>query len=211
MEHDFTAKELVQLWQWHLWQTKENFNHGLPDTLREQCHRAIVATATTISTLQKDVVSQLVSMGLDPREEYLTPCGYSIDALVEVNSMHIAIEVDGPSHFIGRKPNGATLLKWRQVSGIDKILLISVPYWEWNELGKDPNRKQQYLQNLLRLIVSEKSSCKQHKTDRSQLDSNVSDDLNSLTVVELKEILRSKGLKVGGRKAELVERLELSQ
>ncbi|KAL7489756.1 hypothetical protein ACHAW6_015426 [Cyclotella cf. meneghiniana] len=33
-------------------------------------------------------------------------------------------------------------------------------------------------------------------------------DLNSLSVPELKEILRSKGLKVGGRKSELIERLQ---
>jgi len=35
-------------------------------------------------------------------------------------------------------------------------------------------------------------------------------DYSSMTVAELKDILRSKGLKVGGKKAELIERLEES-
>lgn len=33
-------------------------------------------------------------------------------------------------------------------------------------------------------------------------------DLKSLTVPELKDLLRSKGLKVGGKKSELIERLQ---
>jgi hypothetical protein len=35
-------------------------------------------------------------------------------------------------------------------------------------------------------------------------------DYSSMTVAELKDILRSKGLKVGGKKSELIERLEES-
>ncbi len=59
--------------------------------------------------------------------------------------------MDGPSHFVGRKPTGSTLLKHRQVKILDEIEVISVPYWEWNKLGKDEVKKQQYLRVALGL------------------------------------------------------------
>ncbi len=62
----------------------------------------------------------------------------------------VGIEVDGPSHFVGRKANGSTILKRRQVSTLDEISVVSVPYWEWDDLGKDRGKKQEYLRNLLR-------------------------------------------------------------
>jgi len=43
---------------------------------------------------------------------------------VEVNGNKMGIEVDGPSHFVGRKPTGSTLLKHRQVSTLDEINLF---------------------------------------------------------------------------------------
>ena len=88
-------------------------------------------------------------MGLELEEEVLTKSGYRIDALVEVNGKKIGVEVDGPTHFIGRNPSGSTILKHRQVSNLDGIPVVSVPYWEWNKLGKDGEKKQQYLQSLL--------------------------------------------------------------
>ncbi len=54
--------------------------------------------------------------------------GYSLHFVVERGGERIGIEVDGPSHFVGRKPNGATLLKRRQQGS----RLVSVLYWEWN-------------------------------------------------------------------------------
>ena len=79
--------------------------------------------------------------------------GYRIDALVEVNGKTIGVEVDGPSHFIGRSksPLGSTIMKRRQVQAIDKIELVTVPYWEWDKLGKDQAKKQEYLRKLLGL------------------------------------------------------------
>jgi hypothetical protein len=58
-------------------------------------------------------------MALNPVEEYIAPSGYSIDALVEVDGRSIGIEVDGPSHYIKRKPTATTMtmmLKRRQIS-----------------------------------------------------------------------------------------------
>jgi hypothetical protein len=42
-------------------------------------------------------------------------------------------------------------LKRRQVPSIDGIELVSVPYWEWDEVGKDEVKKQEYLRALLAL------------------------------------------------------------
>ena len=57
-----------------------------------------------------------------------------MDALVTLNNgERIAVEVDGPSHFLGRsqQPNGATLLKRRQLRHFE-WRLVSVPYWAWD-------------------------------------------------------------------------------
>ena len=68
---------------------------------------------------------------------------------MEVNGKKIGVEVDGPTHFIGRNPSGSTILKHRQVTNLDGIPVVSVPYWEWDKLGKDSEKKQQYLHSLL--------------------------------------------------------------
>ena len=147
--HKFTPEELSQLHQWHLWHSKEKSSVGLPEQLREKCHQVFHEAGTSSSKLQNDVISELNLMGLRPVGEFLTPSGYSLDVLVEFNGKTIGIEVDGPSHYIRGLPNGATALKRRQVSTIDKIPLVSVPYWEWNRLGNDQEKEQNYLRSLL--------------------------------------------------------------
>ena len=69
-----------------------------------------------------------------------------------VKMIHVAVEVDGPSHFIGRSREltGSTILKHRQVASVDGMRVVSIPYWDWNKLKKDSKRKEQYLQDLLR-------------------------------------------------------------
>ena len=59
----------------------------------------------------------------------------------------VAVEVDGPSHFVGRSPTGATALKRRQLRAAGWALL-PVPYWEWNALGSKA-AKEAYLQGGL--------------------------------------------------------------
>jgi hypothetical protein len=169
-------------------------------------------------------------MSLNPVESYLTSSGYKLDALVQINGTEVGIEVDGPYDFIGRKPIGGTSLKRRQVTAIDKIPLVSVPYWEWEELGNDRIQKSQYLKSLFRLngttncfeeltntndvsFDTEASSypdnlCTVDVLDQEPVKHEI-EDLEALTVSELKEMLRSEGLKVGGRKSELIERLEM--
>eukprot|EP00984_Skeletonema_dohrnii_P013444 scaffold5572_cov83-Skeletonema_dohrnii-CCMP3373.AAC.2 len=147
----FFVAELRQLYQWHLWQTKEKCNPGLPVNLQECCHEAFLSRVPRVSKFQDDVLAQLSYIGLDPQEEVLVGSGYRIDAIVEVNGKQVGIEVDGPSHFVGnsKSPTGSTILKRRQVPLIDGIERVSVPYWKWDEVGKDQAKKQEYLRNLL--------------------------------------------------------------
>eukprot|EP00984_Skeletonema_dohrnii_P035238 scaffold34745_cov150-Skeletonema_dohrnii-CCMP3373.AAC.3 len=119
----FKNEELRQLYQWHLWQTKEKYNPGLPVELQERCFNAFISDEPRESKFQGAVVAQLSYIGLDPKEEVLLGSGYRIDAVVEVNGKTFGIEVDGPSHFIGRSksPLARTILKRRQVPSIDNI------------------------------------------------------------------------------------------
>ncbi|KAL3785766.1 hypothetical protein ACHAWO_009725 [Cyclotella atomus] len=149
LERTFLIEDMTKLYQWHLWQTEELSHAGLPDELTKWCYQAFVTSDATVSRFQKDVVHELKSIGLNPVEEYRAPSGYSIDALVETDSRRIGIEVDGPAHFNNRKPTATTMLKRRQISAIDKIPLVSVLYWEWDILGKDRTKKQQYLRSLV--------------------------------------------------------------
>ena len=50
----------------------------------------------------------------------------------------------------------------------------------------------------------------QLETEESLMFEEEEDDFESMTVAQLKDVLRSRGLKVGGRKAELIERLRSS-
>ena len=68
--------------------------------------------------------------------------------------MEVAIEVDGPSHFCGRAPTGATALKRRQLRAAGWALL-PVPYWEWDALGRNKAAKAEYLRAALRGACSE--------------------------------------------------------
>ena len=146
--HGFVPANLSQLHQWQLWQDELKSGINLPPALCKKCRQAFVSQSYRSSNLQNDVVSVLSSIGLLPKEEVLTSSGYRLDALVEVNGTKVGIEVDGPSHFINREPTGSTLLKCRQVNNLDDIRIVSVPYWEWDKLGKEDRvKKQEYLRS----------------------------------------------------------------
>ena len=144
-------KHFSQLYQWHLWRINEKSSKGLPDYLAQRCFELFISEEPRVSRFQSDVVAQLVAVGLIPKEEVLLGSGYRIDAVVEVNGKTIGVEADGPYHFIGKSksPTGSTILKRRQVPSIDGIELVSVPYWDWDMLGQNEAKKQQYLKTLL--------------------------------------------------------------
>ena len=106
-----------------------------------RCYEAFTSTKRRILTLQRGVLSISRSIGLKPKEEEVTQKGYSLDALVEVNGEKVGVEVDRQSHCVGSMSTGSTLPKQRQFENVEGIALVSVPSWEWNELGQDFSKK----------------------------------------------------------------------
>ena len=138
-EASFSRKQLSQLHQWSLWREERGkVWPGLPNSLHEACRAAFVASEEQLSQLQSDVVQEIRSRGARVKEEHRCEiCGYSIDALVTLNNgEQIAVEVDGPWHFVGRshRPAGSTLPKHRQLRYFGWHL-ESVNYWEWDDGG----------------------------------------------------------------------------
>ena len=139
--------ELRQLHQWQLWQEERGATWPpLPPALAQRCRDAFCREEGAPSRLQRDVAASLRALGLALREEVRTPQGYSLDGVVSRGGREVAVEVDGPSHFVGRTPTptGATALKRRQLRAAGWALL-PVPYWEWDALGSEV-AKQEYLQ-----------------------------------------------------------------
>ena len=151
-EDEFIIKSLCQLHQWQLWQKELESSTRLPPSLQKKCYEAFISRGPGPSLIQDDVTAELFSIGLQPEKGKLTERGYRLDALVDVNGNKIGIEVDGPFHFVGRKPAGRTILKHRQITNLEGIRVASIPYWEWEELGMDSGKKQIYLRLLLGLF-----------------------------------------------------------
>lgn len=77
---------------------------------------------------------------LPPRVQALTDLGYTLDVVIErEGDKAICVEVDGPTHFVGRsrRRSGATILKQRQLCSYG-YSLVSIPYWEWNSPQNSP-------------------------------------------------------------------------
>ena len=82
----------------------------------------------------------LRGMGLSVEDEFQCPkSGYSIDMRVQDKRGDLgvgwAIEFDGPLHFLACKaPTVSTLIKRRHLELLGYIL-VSVPYWEGQEVS----------------------------------------------------------------------------
>ena len=151
---DFDFQGLGQLHQWNLWRKERMTTDGvLPPALEILCYEKFTNQAIHDSHLQNDIISELDGLGLAPNKEYRTKSGYCLDALLNVNGMLVGMEVDGPTHFVGRNPAGSTILKHRQVANIDDIEIVSLPYWELNHLVS-PDQKHQYLKEKLDIATS---------------------------------------------------------
>jgi len=152
----FNSVLLCQLYQWHLWQKEElSAVLGLPSAFEKQCYDAFVSKKVHVSIYHKEVISALRSLGLDPKEEVLTPKGFSLDAFVEVDGKEVGVRVDGPHLFMGRArgaPVGRTSLKRRLVANVEGIVLVSIPHWVWKKLGGDCFKHQNYLRDQLGMM-----------------------------------------------------------
>jgi len=159
--HEFRPEELRQLHQWRLWYARERAcSDGLPGAaLLGRCDAAFRSEEVQPSRLQRQVAESLASLGASVQEEVVLEEGYSLDVVVDWRGERLAIEVDGPSHFVGREPTGATLLKRRQLKHFG-WRLVSVPYWEWGELAHRDKAKEreQRVAYLSALLLEEASS-----------------------------------------------------
>eukprot|EP00964_Phaeocystis_antarctica_P012386 scaffold6828_cov66-Phaeocystis_antarctica.AAC.1 len=145
-ERSFAPEHLSQLHQWQLWQEERGAAWPpLPPELALRCREAFSSEDGVASKLQLEVVASLLALGLAPREEVRTEQGYSLDVVVLHGGREVAIEVDGPSHFCGRTPTGATALKRRQLRAAGWVLL-SAPYWQWVALNRNNATEEMYLQ-----------------------------------------------------------------
>lgn len=118
---------------------------ALKGKLGSVSRQAFFDTRGNPSRLQLEVAGTLKNIGLKCEEEAVDPAsGYQIDILVRVEdasgeSIGIAVEVDGPSHFLSAshqrlaKARGSTMFKRKQLELLG-YKVVSVPYWEWREL-----------------------------------------------------------------------------
>ena len=148
----WSIKARHQLHQWQLWLSLERGAHAqqhlLSESQRQLCCDAMQGTLVTISRLQRSVADSLATVKPGFEEEYLEPrTGYSLD--LALPSSRVAVEVDGPSHFLlpdgrgVRKPNGPTLLKRRLLAAAG-WRVISVPFYELD--GLTAVERQTYLE-----------------------------------------------------------------
>ena len=152
----WSSEHHSQLHQWQLWLSLEcgadGQQHLLPDPQRQLCCDAMVATIAQPSGLQRSVADALAAVRSGFEEEHLEPrTGYSLD--LALPSSRVAVEVDGPSHFLlpdgrgVRKPNGPTLLKRRLLRAAG-WRVISVPFYEWDGFAT-ANGQQTYLERAV--------------------------------------------------------------
>lgn len=114
------------------------------------CRQSFSSIAAAPSQMQCNVAQTVSMLGVEIDEEAIDErSGYSIDIVIRSGEMPVAIEVDGPSHFLhaARCVTGATSLKRRHLKLLGYKMLC-VPYWEWGCLtGVDD--KEQYVRRLL--------------------------------------------------------------
>ena len=121
----------------------------------ELCEKTFKSSIFTRSSFQIIVSNCLKELGFDLFEEYLDKnTGYTIDILLvnKNGAPHLAVEVDGPTHFIRLsnglfRPNGATCLK-RRLLASSGLKTLSVPFFDWKSL-RNKTQQETYLRKLL--------------------------------------------------------------
>lgn len=154
-------KDLQQLHQVHIWLLqlpRGDITRGLTGVLSQQqlqacaaCWRALRASAKT-TQLQQQVLDSLLELPAStwqtaPAMERPSSDGnFSIDvAAVTADGVQVAIEADGPWHYVspGRRFNGPTKFRNRMLAAQGHTV-VSIPYWEWDVCRTDEQR-QRYL------------------------------------------------------------------
>lgn len=165
--------QLQQLYQIHMWlqDIQHGDAHGLLGVLdpaqiqccrtacssldtSPQCNNTAVSTAS-VTSLQQQVFKALCSLQMTwqeaPRMEQSSSDGLLVVDIVcrTAAGQLVAIEVDGPSHFVApdNTLTGPTLYRNAalQARGYN---VISIPYFEWTCLGRGRAQKQYLMQRL---------------------------------------------------------------
>ena len=124
--------------------------------LARRCREAFVAWGTRPSSLEEEVAGCLRAMGAAFEREAVEPrTGYAIDFLVRTPAGPVALEVDGPSHFVHGsarpRPNGPTLLKQKLLESAG-WRTVAVEYWVWDACAaRGADAEREYLEALLQL------------------------------------------------------------
>jgi hypothetical protein len=133
----------------------------LKEKLGPSCQAAFIGVPVHPSASQQHVSDTLRGMSLSVEDEFRCPkSGYSIDMRVHdmlVNAKSStgaaagwAVEFDGPSHFLTcRLPVGGTLMKRRHLELLG-YTVVSLPFWEWDQLTGSKERKE-YLRGKLHI------------------------------------------------------------
>lgn len=132
---------LNQLHQWQLYRDARataglSAWPPLSEALRERCSANFFDLEGTPSLTQRAVRDVLVDVGAEEvREEVRTEQGWTLDLVLEWKGYTVAIEVDGPHHFLHgtRTLTGATAYKRRSLRDFGTKLL-PIPYFEWGAL-----------------------------------------------------------------------------
>jgi hypothetical protein len=175
---DAVDKDMWQLYQVHLWLLDSQLpapGQGLLDVLSQQqlqqCKHSWeqqLTDSTSIakaSGLHRSVFAAVQALPAGtwqqpPVLEQRTADGaLSIDIAATTSSgVQLAIEVDGPSHFV--RPNykltGPTLFRNRALAARGYVL-VSIPYREWSKL-RGAAQKQQYLLSSLQAAAAERAA-----------------------------------------------------
>ena len=145
---------------------------ALTKMLGPMCHSAFGNTVPTLvgtsSKSQLEVSRALIGMGLSVQDEArCLKSGHSLDMFVhDTPVLHFSgresaiahtgawvVEFDGPTHFLTcRAPTGSTLIKQHHLNLLGHLLgysLVSIPYWEWHNVGVGSTERQQYLRHKL--------------------------------------------------------------
>jgi RAP domain len=173
----------------------ERPNNGLslPSNFPEGWSRIIqlglpINLKLTTSKLQKSVTASLKRIDFYPAVEHMITMKEMADVYsikvppkdIEVLSidianieMKVAIEVDGPYHFMvcidssyskvsnytgmgttvsGYQANGSTMLKRRLLKSMGWTVL-TVPYWEWSAMKGDYGKEDDYCRSLLASVA----------------------------------------------------------
>jgi len=112
---------------------------------------AFTSSPVRPSSFQREVSAALGQLGWTHEFEHVTEDGLSLD--LAQSSSRLAIEVDGPSHYL-RNPargcwveNGATRLKSRLLRGLG-WKVTRIPFFEWDSLTTE-TAKRTYLEGKL--------------------------------------------------------------